>query len=60
MVIVVIGYPIVVLVVLTKNQPKLHLKEYRDMFGEFYLNFRYQEGRIVLLEPFYSALRRLV
>lgn len=30
------------------------------MFGEFYLHFRYQEGRSVLLEPFYSALRRLV
>jgi hypothetical protein len=57
---VVVGYPIIILTVLVKNQPKLFLRHYREQFGEFYLQFRYKEGRTTVLEPFYSALRRLV
>jgi succinate dehydrogenase/fumarate reductase cytochrome b subunit len=57
---VVLGYPILILTILLKNQPNLHKSEYRDQFGEFYLQFRYKEGKTKVLEPFYSALRRLV
>ena len=58
--VVVLGYPILILIILVKNQPKLHLKQFRDRFGDFYLHFRYKEGRHTVLEPFYSALRRLI
>jgi hypothetical protein len=34
---VVVGYPIIILTVLVKNQPKLFLRHYREQFGEFYL-----------------------
>jgi hypothetical protein len=57
---VVVGYPIIILTVLVKNQPKLFLRHYREQFGDFYLQFRYKECRTTVLEPFYSALRRLV
>ena len=36
------------------------MRQYREQFGEFYLQFRHKEGRTTVLEPFYSALRRLV
>ncbi len=58
--ILVLGYPILILTVLVKNQPKLHLRKFRNQFGEFYLHFRYKEGKVTVLEPFYSALRRLL
>ena len=57
---VVLGYPILILVVLLKNQPKLQYMEYRNRFGDFYLHFRYKEGRHTLFEPCYSAVRRLI
>ena len=57
--VVVVGYPLVILIVLVKNQPNLHLPKYRTWFGDFYLNFRYKEGKTTVLEPCYSALRRL-
>ena len=57
---VVLGYPILILTVLVKNQPRLHLRKFRNQFGDFYLHFRYKEGWTTVLEPFYSALRRLV
>jgi hypothetical protein len=57
---VVLGYPILILIVLVKNQPNLQLPKYRRRLGDFYLQFRYKDGRFTLLEPCYSALRRLI
>jgi hypothetical protein len=34
---VVLGYPILILTILVRNQPNLHKSEYRNQFGEFYL-----------------------
>jgi len=57
---VVLFYPILILTILVRNQPNLYKSEYRNQFGDFYLQFRYKEGITKVLEPFYSALRRMV
>ena len=58
--IVVIGYPIFVLVLLTKNYKDLGKYNWRVKFGSLYLGFKYDQGKLQVLEPFFSALRRLL
>ena len=43
-----------------KKFDRLPELEYRKKFGSMYLHFRYKEGKIKLLEPFYSTVRRLI
>ena len=43
--VIIFGYPIVILIVLVYNQPNLQYMKYRRLFGDFYLHFRYKEGK---------------
>lgn len=58
--IAVIFYPIFVLVLLLKNYEKLGKEEWRLKFGSFYLRYKFAQGKLQVLEPFFSAVRRLL
>ena len=57
---VVVIYPVFVVSLLMKKYKKLFLKHYKRKFGSLYLQFRFTSGKTKVLEPFVSAMRRLV
>ena len=56
----VVGYPIFVLVILNKNYKRLGTYNWRHKIGSLYLNFKFNKGKLQVLEPFFSAMRRLL
>ena len=56
---VVIGYPLFNLLFPLLNYEKLKYDNMRERFGSIYLVFNYKQGKIKLMEPFYSTVRRL-
>ena len=57
---IVISFPIFCLVFLIRQYDSLNLDRYREKFGSIYEKFQFTRGKMKVLEPFYSAVRRLI
>ena len=59
-VIIIIGYPLFVLIFLLKRYDRLSSYIYRVKLGTLYDKFRYKENKWQVMEPFISAVRRII
>jgi magnesium-transporting ATPase (P-type) len=59
--VIIFGFPLWLLIFLNAKKDKLHLKKYRDKYGEVYEHLAYRrEGPKALLEPGLSLVRVLI